>query len=107
PNKKRLTGCTISSLLTLLRGMANLHCSWLHLHYLQRLDVSCDARHSVDSDLLHPSSLDLLHTLSHNEGNLGALSPGEDTVAQTQVLKVQIAIKHIIQYKRCKHKRSQ
>uniref|UniRef100_A0A8D3DK48 Uncharacterized protein n=1 Tax=Scophthalmus maximus TaxID=52904 RepID=A0A8D3DK48_SCOMX len=44
---------------------------------LQRLDVRRDARHSVDSDLLHPSSLDLLHTLSHNEGNLGALSPGE------------------------------
>lgn len=45
---------------------------------LQRLDVSCDAGHSVDSHLLHPSALDLLHTLSHNEGNFGALSPGED-----------------------------
>uniref|UniRef100_A0A8C3A4G7 Uncharacterized protein n=1 Tax=Cyclopterus lumpus TaxID=8103 RepID=A0A8C3A4G7_CYCLU len=28
-----------------------------------------------NSHLVHPSSLDLLHTLSHNEGNLGALSP--------------------------------
>uniref|UniRef100_A0A3Q3ND65 Uncharacterized protein n=1 Tax=Mastacembelus armatus TaxID=205130 RepID=A0A3Q3ND65_9TELE len=42
---------------------------------LQCLNVSRDTRHSVDSHLLHPSSLDLLHTLSHNEGNLGALSP--------------------------------
>uniref|UniRef100_A0A8C4EL19 Uncharacterized protein n=1 Tax=Dicentrarchus labrax TaxID=13489 RepID=A0A8C4EL19_DICLA len=41
---------------------------------LQSLDVSRDARHSVDSHLLHPSALNLLHTLSHNEGNLGALS---------------------------------
>uniref|UniRef100_A0A671XQ21 Uncharacterized protein n=1 Tax=Sparus aurata TaxID=8175 RepID=A0A671XQ21_SPAAU len=42
---------------------------------LQRLDVSRDTRHSVDSHLIHPSALNLLHTLSHNKGNLGALSP--------------------------------
>uniref|UniRef100_A0A3Q1JX66 Uncharacterized protein n=1 Tax=Anabas testudineus TaxID=64144 RepID=A0A3Q1JX66_ANATE len=46
---------------------------------LQRLDISCDARHSVDAHLIHPSSLNLLHTLSHDEGNLGALSSSEDT----------------------------
>uniref|UniRef100_A0A4W6G998 Uncharacterized protein n=1 Tax=Lates calcarifer TaxID=8187 RepID=A0A4W6G998_LATCA len=61
-----------------------------------RLDVSCNSRHSVDSHLLHPSSLNLLHTLSHNKGNLGALSPREDTVTQKQVLKGLLTNKHII-----------
>ena len=53
---------------------------------LQRLDVSCNTRHSVDSHLLHPSSFNLLHTLSHDEGNLGTLSPSKDKVTQ-KVLK--------------------
>lgn len=53
---------------------------------LQRLDVGRDTGHSVDSHLLHPPSLNLLHTLSDNEGNLGALSPRKNT--DIQKLKV-------------------
>lgn len=43
---------------------------------LQRQDLRHDSRHSVESHFIHPSALNLLHTLSHNEGNFGALPPG-------------------------------
>lgn len=43
---------------------------------LQRQDLRHDSRHSVESHFLHPLALNLLHTLSHDEGNFGALPPG-------------------------------